>query len=144
MSCFLICGLAGAGGVGKRGVFHVLAVGGCVWWYFSLCQILTVSLQLVSGCLCCCLWPYDGLGSGVGYILKHLGCVAGGVMTASSVLLWGTDCGHWGVLVIHKRIFIIWIGSAAGDWFCIWLRLFSIWIIGGCVRLWVYLNWSNV
>ena len=50
------------------------------------------------------------------------------MVVLSFVLTGYTECWHWGTLIVHERMFILCLGSWAGNWICIWLWLFIIWI----------------
>ena len=92
---FLICCLAGAGGVGKRGVFQV----GCRHVYDGtvLCtgfwQFAAAGFRLFV-----LLMTFHHLGGSVEHVFEHLGHCVGGILTVSSIL-WGglkVDIGvHW-------------------------------------------------
>ena len=69
--------------------------------YYPVHPILTFVLtsdnllQWVFGFLCCCWWPFDGLGSGMGCVLEHLGCGVGGVIVSSCCMvdwMWALGC----------------------------------------------------
>ena len=73
MSVYLICGLAGEGAVGKRGVFWVDCR--CVQFHAGGLVLFVSGLNLLF------FMTFDGLGSSVGCFFECLGCGIGGVQT---------------------------------------------------------------
>ena len=139
-------------------VFSWLVVGLYVM-VFSFVLTFDSSLQLVPGCLCCCLWPLMVLEVVLDLHWAYwMWCWRGNDWIFCVVGM--TDCWHWGVLVIldilfviwlwgviYDRMFIIWLGYEMfklygnGDWLFIWLRLFiqvdCEWVFKFCV--WHYI-----
>ena len=71
MSCFLICGLAGAGGFGKRGVFWVGS--GHVCGGTFLCTDFSHFTAAGFRLFVLLFMTIDGLGSSLGCVFEHLG-----------------------------------------------------------------------
>ena len=92
-------------------------LGACVWWYFPLCWLLTVSYGWFR-LFVLFLMTFNGLGSSVVYVWASWTWFRRGTDCILCVV-GRTDCGHWGALVIHERMFIIWLGYGAVDWICI-------------------------